>query len=86
MDSKVVQNKLFYFVVWLGYTPMDRTWELVENLTNATELVVEFHHQYPNKPRPSSCIMIRGTCCQRKGINFIKHIPKLQTRNRNLNP
>ena len=68
LDSKVVKNKLYYFVDWLGYTPVDRTWEPAENLNNTKELVAEFHQQYPNKPTPSSCIATRGTRHQRKGI------------------
>ena len=68
LDSKVVKNKLYYFVDWLGYTPADRTWEPAENLNNTKELVVEFHQRYPNKPTPSSCIATRGTRRQRKGI------------------
>ena len=68
LDSKVVKNKLYYFVDWLGYTPADRTWEPAENLNNTKELVAEFHQRYPNKPTPSSCIATRGTRRQRKGI------------------
>ena len=68
LDSKVVKNKLYYLVDWLGYTPADRTWEPAENLNNTKELVAEFHQQYPNKPTPSSCIATRGTRRQRKGI------------------
>ena len=68
LDSKVVKNKLYYFVDWLGYTPANRTWEPAENLNNTKELVAEFHQQYPNKPTPSSCIATRGTRRERKGI------------------
>ena len=69
VDSKVVKNKLYYLVDWLGYTPADRTWEPAENLNNTKELVAKFHQQYPNKPTPSSCIATHRTCRrQRKGI------------------
>jgi hypothetical protein len=27
LDSKLIRNKLYYLVDWLGYTPNDRTWE-----------------------------------------------------------
>ena len=44
LDSKVLKNKLYYFVDWLGYTPADRTWEPAKNLNNTNlELVAEFH-------------------------------------------
>ena len=66
LDSKIVRKKLYYLVDWLGYTPNDRTWELAENLDNTSDLVAEFHRQYPNKSSPNSCIMTRGTRHQRR--------------------
>jgi hypothetical protein len=39
LDSKIMRNKLYYLVDWLGYTPNDRIWEPAENVTNALELV-----------------------------------------------
>jgi hypothetical protein len=68
LDSKIVRNKLYYLVDWLGYTPNDRTWEPAENLDNASELVAEFHRQYPEKPSSNSRITTRGTRRQRKGM------------------
>jgi hypothetical protein len=53
-DSKIMRNKLYYLVDWLGYTPNDRTWEPAENVANAPQLLEEFHRAYPNKPGPSS--------------------------------
>ena len=67
LDSKIMRNKLYYLVDWQGYRPNDRTWELAENVINAPELVQEFHHHYPDKPSPSSCIATRGTHGQRRG-------------------
>ena len=68
LDSKIVRNKLYYLVDWLGYTPNDRTWEPAENLDNASELVAQFHCQYPEKPSSNFGITTRGTRRQRKGI------------------
>ena len=48
LDSKIMRNKLYYLVDWLGYSPSHRTWEPIENLNNAPELVTEFHQHYPN--------------------------------------
>ena len=67
LDSKVIRNKLYYLVDWLGYTPEDRTWEPATNVTNASELIQEFHLRYPHKPKPSSCIATHGTRRQRRG-------------------
>ena len=53
LDSKIVHNKLYYLVDWLGYPPNDRTWELVGNVCNAQTLVDNFHRQYPNKSNPT---------------------------------
>ena len=63
LDSKVMRNKLYYLVDWSGYSPNDRTWEPAENLNNATEIVADFHHRYPDKPT----IATRGTRRQRRG-------------------
>jgi hypothetical protein len=52
LDSKIVRNKLYYLVDWLGYTPSDRTWEPINNVCNARALIDDFHCRYPNKPRP----------------------------------
>jgi hypothetical protein len=51
LDSRKVRGKLQYRVEWKGY--QDTEWEPAENVQNASELVQEFHRQYPNKPRPS---------------------------------
>ena len=48
LNSKILHNKLYYLVDWLGYDPNDRMWEPYENLANASNLFKEFHHQYPN--------------------------------------
>ena len=68
LDSKIMRNKLYYLVDWLGYTPNDRTWEPAENVANAPQLLEEFHRTYPNKPGPSSRVMTRGTRRQRREI------------------
>ena len=47
LDSKIVRNKFYYLVDWLGYSPRERTWEPVENVVNARALIEDFHWQYP---------------------------------------
>ena len=54
LDSKVVRNKLHYLVDWPGYSPNDWTCKPVENLNNAKEVIIDFHHEYPVKLNPSS--------------------------------
>ena len=62
LDSKIVRNKLYYLVDWLGYSPSERTWEPVKNVTNARALIEDFHRQYPDKPGPQS----KTTCKTRR--------------------
>ena len=51
MDSKRSRRKLYYLVHWKGFDVQERTWEPVENLTNARELIKEFHTKYANQPK-----------------------------------
>ena len=70
LDSKIMRNKLYYFVYWLlGYSASDWTWEPVENLNNAPELVAKFHQRYPKyKLNQNSCIMTPRTYHQTRGM------------------
>ena len=43
LDSKIVRNKLYYFVDWIDYSPSEHTWEPVENVANARALFEDFH-------------------------------------------
>ena len=52
LDSKIVRNKINYLGDWLGYSPNERTWEPIENVTNARALLEDFHRRYPEKPGP----------------------------------
>jgi hypothetical protein len=61
LDTKFMRNKLYYLVNWFGYRPNDQTWELVENVTNAPQLLEEFYCIYANKSSPCSCVSTRGT-------------------------
>ena len=68
LDSKIMQNKLYFLVDWVGYTPNDRTWEPIANLANVANKVTAFHRQYPRKPGPSTTQTTRDTCRRRRGI------------------
>ena len=65
LDSKIVRNKLYYLVDWVGYRPSDRTWEPVNNVSNAQALVDDFHRRYPNKPGPT-LLTPTSTCRSRR--------------------
>ena len=47
-----------------------------KEFVNALELIQEFHLRYSNKPKPSSCIVTRGTRHQRKGWCHKMSIPR----------
>ena len=66
-DSKIVRNKVYYLVDWIGYSPSEHTWEPVENVANARALLEDFHHQYPDKLGPQSKTT-RNTRCLKGGI------------------
>ena len=50
LDSKRIKrgrnNKLYYLVHWKGYSPEEDSWEPVEGLTNAQELIDKFHKRH----------------------------------------
>ena len=54
LNSKIVRNKLYYLLDWLGYSPSERTWEPIQNMANAQALLEDFHRQYPDKLGPQS--------------------------------
>ena len=67
LDSKIVCNKLYYLVDWLGYSPSDRTWEPLDNVANAQTVFQEFHQRYLEKPGPLQNAT-RGTRRFKRGI------------------
>jgi hypothetical protein len=54
LDSRIIRNKLYYLVDWLGYSPNEQTWEPFENVTNARAVIDEFHRRHLDKPGPHS--------------------------------
>ena len=57
LDSKIDKRricKLLYLVRWIGYegTNEETSWLPATELEHASEAVSDFHHAYPNKPRP----------------------------------
>ena len=54
VDSRYTRQskKLQYQVQWTGYSEL--TWEDAANITNATDLLHDFHTRYPRKPGPGA--------------------------------
>ena len=58
LDTKIDRRRqpcnLLYLVHWSGYegTEDKTSWVLATELSNASEIVTEFHSQYPSKPGP----------------------------------
>ena len=54
VDCRCRSCKLLYLVHWSSYEGTDKetSWLLATELGNATELLEDYHVQYPDKPRP----------------------------------
>jgi len=54
LDRRRRQCQLLYLVQWSGYEGMDEeiSWLLAMELRNASELVLDYHSAYPDKPGP----------------------------------
>ena len=53
LDSEVKRKHLYYLIKWKGYPISDNSWQPVENVKNAPQLVESFHLKYPTKPSSS---------------------------------
>jgi hypothetical protein len=51
LDSMQRYRKLHYLIQWAGYNHIGTSWEPLENLENAGQVINEFHQDHPNKPR-----------------------------------
>lgn len=51
LDSRRHRGKLQYLVRWEGYDESHNSWEPVENVEHASDLVNAFHRRRPNAPR-----------------------------------
>jgi hypothetical protein len=54
LDSRVRNNKLEYFVDWVGYAPHERSWEPASYLDHALEEIARYHKRYPDRPSTQS--------------------------------
>ena len=52
LDSRYFYRKLQYLVDWVGYNDSERSWQPVENLSNADIAIRKFHTKFLAKPRP----------------------------------
>ena len=51
LDSRWKGRRLEYLVHWKGYSDEDRTWKPKGNLTNASEVIKDFHCSKPSAPQ-----------------------------------
>src|SRR5260370_4406281 len=61
LNSKINQrfkadNKLCYLVKWTGYegTDEETSWISAQDISHAPDLVLSFHQQFPNRPKPGA--------------------------------
>lgn len=52
-SRKYVRNRMKYQVKWLGYPSSANSWESAKDLSNASELIEQFHKAYPHKSAPN---------------------------------
>ena len=64
LDSRVRNNKLEYFVDWIGYAPHERSWEPASYLENSPEEIARYHERYPDRPSTQTL----RTRTQRRGL------------------
>jgi hypothetical protein len=62
LDSRIRNNKLEYFVDWIGYAPHERSWEPASYLENSPEEIARYHERYPDRPST------HRTRTQRRGL------------------
>lgn len=52
LDSRIIKDKIQYFVKWVGYPESDNSWEPEVNVRNAQEAITAFDIKFPNKDYP----------------------------------
>jgi len=52
LDSRRHRNQIQYRVKWTGFHDPDRTWYPARNFENSSDVVCQFHEEYPEKPAP----------------------------------
>jgi Chromo (CHRromatin Organisation MOdifier) domain len=61
LDSKILRNRPYYFMDWVGYSRTDRTWEPAEQLEHVPEMVARYHTRYPQRPNANDIRATRST-------------------------
>ena len=54
VGHKMECGKNKFLVKWKGYPTSENSWEPLQNLRNAWELIEEFHLAHPDAPEPTS--------------------------------
>lgn len=60
LDSRLKNRKLQYLVRWKDMDPSEDSWEPLEHLKNAPEMVKEFHARHPEAPRKINAVAFRS--------------------------
>jgi hypothetical protein len=51
LDSRLCRGRYEYLVKWRGFPSSENSWEPVENVENAPQIIARFHELHPGAPR-----------------------------------
>jgi len=54
MDSRRQRNQIQYQVKWTGFHDPNRTRYPAHNFENSSDIILQFHEEYPEKPAPQN--------------------------------
>ena len=60
LDSRFYRGHLQYLIKWKGYSHGDNTWEPLDHVLNATDVIAAFHARHPDAPPNTSNRCPRG--------------------------
>ena len=69
VDARPTPNRrgIQYLVKWVGYPPSENSWIPASGMKHASDLVKQFHRQYPQKPKPSNLRSVAGATDLKRG-------------------
>ena len=48
-DKRIINDKIEYLIKWKGYSDFENTWEPIENMSNAKEIIEEYEEKEKNR-------------------------------------